>query len=252
MNLSCIRLKNITKIFKQADQNLIVLDAITLRFKKGISYAITGSSGVGKSTLLHSAAGLDEPTQGEVYFDDSLVFQMSNKKKEYYTNHCLGFVFQQSYLINELSVLENVMLKGLIGGKSTKIALDEARSLLDRFGLYKKAQNNPCQLSGGQQQRVALARALVNRPDFLFADEPTGNLDDSTSQKIVDVLLEYQKIFSMGLIVSTHNKILAERLDHVWHISHGKIVEKPLHLNNAKKSNSANTFNNKDLTKHAY
>ena len=197
-----------------------------MHFQAGNSYAITGSSGVGKSTLLLIAAGLDEPTRGKVFFNTLSIEKLSAFKKDQITNSSLGFVFQQPYLIQELSALENVMLKGLIAGHTHKKCQQMATNLLEQVGLQGKLLNFPAELSGGQQQRVALARALLNRPQFLFADEPTGNLDETTSKQVIDLLIACQKSWSMGLIVSTHDSQIAERMSVIFEIKQGNVYKK--------------------------
>ncbi len=223
MNISTITLKTIKKQFNQGTKLLTIFEKVSLHLQKGHSYALTGVSGVGKSTLLHIIAGLEPPTAGELYFNTTRYDQLSSHMQNVLRNRSLGLVFQVPYLIDELSVLENVMLKGLIGGYSKKECEKMAQSLLFQVGLSDKKDSFPSELSGGQQQRVAIARALLHKPDFLFADEPTGNLDEHTAQEIVELLIFCAQQWSMGLFISTHNMQLANRMKTIFKLEKGTI-----------------------------
>jgi len=148
---------------------------------------------------------------------------LSEAKKSIFLNKTIGLVFQYPYLIKELTVLENVMIKGLIAGQEAKASAREGRELLRNVGLESKANAYPGQLSGGQQQRVALARALKNRPQFLLADEPTGNLDPQTAQRILDLIMQAQKEWGMGLIISSHDTFVTERMETVYEMVDGSL-----------------------------
>jgi ABC-type lipoprotein export system ATPase subunit len=213
VSLQSLRLHAIKKTYNQADKINTIFSNVSFLFQKGTSYAITGSSGAGKSTLLHILAGLDYPTSGTVYFNDEDYTKLALAQKEYYSNHFFGFMFQNPYLINELTVLENVMVKGLITGMAYKECVRFAYTLLEEIGIEDKAHNLPATLSGGQQQRVALARALLGKPDFLCADEPTGNLDKTTGLQIFKLLKYYQEQWGMGIIMSTHDQTVFEQMD---------------------------------------
>lgn len=214
---------NLTKKFDQANQTLTVLDGITAQFEKGKSYAIVGPSGSGKSTLLHIMAGIDSPTSGSVLFNNRLVNSFTQSEHQEFLNTYVGLVFQASYLIQELTVLENVMVKGLIRSSSSSNLVDEAMKLLHEVGIAEKADQLPARLSGGQQQRVALARALFNKPLFLLGDEITGNLDFQIGTKIIDLLVHAQKAWNMGLIITTHDEYVADRMDHVFELTQGTL-----------------------------
>ena len=175
--MATIHLENIKKQFNQNTTTMPVLSGITYTFDSGRTYALTGVSGTGKSTLLSILAGLEAPTTGNVYYNNSSMSTLTNKEKNYLLNKTVGLIFQMPYLIQELSVLENVMIKGLIS-PTNSIKKDQALQLLDRVGLRSKAYFLPSILSGGEQQRVAIARAVINKPDFLLADEPTAHLDE--------------------------------------------------------------------------
>lgn len=214
---------NIKKFFKQADVTIEVLKGVTASFETGKSYAVTGPSGSGKSTLIHLLAGLDAPDDGTVFFDEQNIALMSTHQREQFLNESIGLVFQQPYLIPELSVLDNIKLKGMIKGLSPEDCQEQALHLLTIVGLAHKASHNPLSLSGGEQQRVAIARALFNRPAFLIADEPTGNLDVETGKKIVDLMLQCQAEWGMGIIVSSHDAYVAQKMEKVLHLDNGKL-----------------------------
>ncbi len=223
MNQAVIGAYNISKQFQQGTVFNTVLDDITVRFLQGDTYAITGPSGAGKSTLLHILAALDTSTQGNVLFNDQDLATMTAAQHAYFCAFSVGLVFQMPYLIQELSVIENVMLKGLIAGQSFDECTEKADALLTTVGLQEKAHDMPSTLSGGQQQRVAIVRALFNKPAFLLADEPTGNLDEKTGSGVIDFLVECHKEFNMGLIISSHDRYVVEKMEHVIQLRDGKI-----------------------------
>ncbi|MCK4517148.1 ABC transporter ATP-binding protein [Candidatus Babeliales bacterium] len=223
MNQSTLQAKNISKQYLQAKAPLPVLKNISVSFEQGKTYAITGVSGSGKSTLLHIMGGLDAPNSGDVFFDEQNFYKLRARAKEKLLNSSVGFVFQFHYLINELTVLENIYLVGLIRGEKKPIAIERAKKLLDHVGLLDKAEQHPFQLSGGEQQRVSILRAIFNKPKFLLADEPTGNLDADNAQLIVDFLLECQKEWNMGLIICSHDKAVYERMETVLELKGGSL-----------------------------
>ena len=214
---------DLKKSFVQADQTIYVLQGVSAQFFGNKSYAITGPSGSGKSTLMHLLAGLDTPDLGTIYFNDQDISQFSPTQKRLFLNRSVGLVFQQPYLIRELSVLENVMLKGLIAGLNRQELHDAAHYLLHKVELAHKADHDPFSLSGGEQQRVAIARALFNKPDFLLADEPTGNLDVATGKTIIDLLLACQKEWQMGIIISSHDEYVVQSMQEVLYLENGKL-----------------------------
>ncbi|MBS1986826.1 ABC transporter ATP-binding protein [Candidatus Dependentiae bacterium] len=226
MTLAVISATKITKQFTQGQASLLVLDHVDCTLIQGQTYAVTGVSGSGKSTLLHTLAGLDEPTTGTIFFNDRNMAKLTATQRHTLLNRSFGLVFQSSYLMKELTVLENVMMPGLIAGAPYEPCRAQAAEILSVVGLSEKASSHPLTLSGGQQQRVAIARALFNKPAFLFADEPTGNLDEKTGHDVVSFLLECQQQWNMGLVVSTHDIQVANRMQTTFVLHNGALTTK--------------------------
>ena len=219
-----IFLEHIFKSFDTPAGNLSVLRDISTRFDQGKTYAITGRSGSGKSTLMHIIAGLETPTEGKLVYNDKAMDELSEKERSHILNKHIGLVFQDSYLIDQLTVAENVMLKGLIAGNNIDFCAKRADKLLSIMNLEEKSNSYPRLLSGGQQQRIALARALFNEPTFLIADEPTGNLDSKTGKEIIDWLLDLCKEWCMGLIISSHDPYVAQKMEIVYKLENGQLL----------------------------
>jgi lipoprotein-releasing system ATP-binding protein len=215
--------QNISKWFRQGQNELMVLKDVSIAFTQGVTYGIKGVSGSGKSTFLHILAGLDAPSQGIVALDGDSFSDMSDAQMMQVRNARIGLVFQLPYLIKELSVIENIMMPQLIGGKTYEQAHTNASALLERVGLQEKSDALPSSLSGGQQQRIAILRALINKPLFLLADEPTGNLDEKTAAGIVDFLLECHAQWGMGMIISSHDPYLAQKMGTVYTLHDGRL-----------------------------
>ncbi len=216
--------RDVTKNFYQAEKKLQVLDGISIIFKKGHSYAITGASGSGKSTLLHILGGLEGPTTGSVEYNNNSIIEYEDREKALFLNKDLGFVFQFHYLINELTVIENIMLPGLIGGKEHSECKKRAENLLNEFNLLEKQNVYPYELSGGQQQRVSIMRAIFNKPSFILADEPTGNLDAHNAQEVIDFFMRCQKEWGLGLIICSHDSKVFNKMETVYTLCDGKLI----------------------------
>jgi lipoprotein-releasing system ATP-binding protein len=209
---SVISLQSVSQQFVQGKEIISVLDEVSIVFEQGKTYALEGVSGTGKSTILQLLAGLEQPTKGKVLYNDKNISRFSDREHQLFLQTTIGFVFQYPYLIDELSVLENVMLKGLIEGKTGNAAQARAEKLLAVVGMSHKLNALPAALSGGEQQRVALARALFVEPEFLLADEPTAHLDSETKKTVLDLLLSFQQNMNMGLIIATHDEEVAQRM----------------------------------------
>jgi ABC-type lipoprotein export system ATPase subunit len=227
--IQAIHLNNISQSFKKPglqkfwfkktshqDTEKTIFSGLTLTFNKGISYAIVGASGAGKSTLLHTMAGILAPTSGHVLVQDRAGTFFNALT---YPKHYFGIVFQQPTLIDELSVLENIMIPKFIAKNLAPDAENHALELLEHLGLTEYAHHHPKALSVGQQQRVSLARALLTKPSFLLADEPTGALDQENAKILLDLIVAYQKKYGMGLIIASHDTTIISRSEQIIRLS---------------------------------
>lgn len=221
MNKSVITLCDVTKWYSTPSGAITVLQHLSAQFQQGTSYAITGASGSGKSTLLSLIMGFEKPSSGSIFFDSVNSATMSESERTHFLTFSIGLMFQSPHLIEELSIIENVMMPGLIACCSWKESYNRAQELLAKMQIQDKENQAPSQLSGGQQQRASLARALFNKPAFLLADEPTGNLDAQTGTSIIKLLIDCQKEWNMGLIISTHDESLARLMDKTYHLNQG-------------------------------
>ncbi len=189
-----------------------VLHGVSLEIGEGEFLSLQGASGTGKSTLLHLLGGLDDPTSGEVFASGQSLSAMSYARLAKWRNDEVGFVFQSYHLLPEFDALENVLLPARMAHANRAESMKRAESLLERVGLAKRMSHLPAELSGGEQQRVALARALINRPQLLLADEPTGNLDSKTGGEVLDLLCELQSEANLTMIIVTHDDKVAKRI----------------------------------------
>ncbi|MEO8195936.1 MAG: ABC transporter ATP-binding protein [Thermoanaerobaculia bacterium] len=219
--IPAIELRRLTKRLPSGDRILTILDAVDLAIAPGEFVAVLGPSGSGKSTLLGLAAGLDRPTSGEVLIDGAPIQDLSEDALARLRRRKIGFVFQSFQLLSNMTALENVLLPLELGGQERP--LERARSFLERVGLGERGHHYPAQLSGGEQQRVALARAFAPRPEILFADEPTGNLDGATGARILDVLDELRAGVAATLVLVTHDPSIAERADRRIFLRDGRV-----------------------------
>ena len=204
--------------------SLEVLKGVDLDINKGEIVSIVGSSGAGKSTLLHILGTLDMADEGEIYLNNQRVDNLSGKKLARFRNTHIGFVFQFHHLLPEFNALENVSIPGWIAGKNKKDVKERATFLLNQLGLGSRVENKPQQLSGGEQQRVAVARALVNNPQIVFADEPTGNLDSTNAKELHELFMRLRSEFDQTFLIVTHNEELALMSDRTIHMKDGKVV----------------------------
>ncbi len=220
-----IRLEKISKSFTARDKTVEILRDVDLAIEPGESIAILGASGAGKSTLLNIMGALDRPTSGTVYYGDKSLTGLGEKALASYRNRFVGFVFQFHHLLPEFTALENIMLPALIGGVSFEEADKRASRLLDEVGLGNRATHKPGELSGGEQQRVAIVRALVQGPEVILADEPTGNLDSKTADEVFELLLELNRVRKTALVVVTHNMNLASIMGTRFTMLDGAIIK---------------------------
>ncbi|MET2000982.1 ABC transporter ATP-binding protein [Enterococcus faecalis] len=222
--MAVIEAKNIKKSYGKNETKFDALKGVDLKVEKGESVAIIGKSGSGKSTFMHILALLDQPTSGDIYLNGKNVTSIRKKVLNKTRNEEFGFVFQQFFMNAKDTVLNNVLLPlkigGISGSKRKKMALDALKAV----SLEDKVQNKANNLSGGQKQRVCIARALVNNPQIIFADEPTGNLDSATGKKIEELLFDLNKNKGITLIIVTHDPDLAARCDRQVHVRDGLIV----------------------------
>lgn len=203
--------------------SLSVLDQLELSVHKGEFLAITGESGCGKSTLLHVLGALDRPDTGRVLVDGKEVFNQDDDDLSAFRNRRIGFVFQFHHLLPEFTAEENVMMPALVGGKRPEEARKRARALLDQVGLSDRSEHRPGELSGGEKQRVAIIRALMNEPDIVLADEPTGNLDENTADTLHRELIRLSRELGQTFVVVTHNREFAEMAGREMILEHGRL-----------------------------
>jgi len=199
-----------------------VLKGLDIDIYAGETVCIMGSSGAGKSTLLHLLGALDRPTSGKVQFRNQDLFSFSDDQLSEFRNKTMGFVFQFHHLLAEFSALENVMMPALIGGQNFKMAREVSEGLLRELGLVDRMHHRPSAMSGGEQQRVAIARALIRRPAVIFADEPTGNLDQKTGQQVQALLFELQRRHHLTLVAVTHDMDFARKFPKIRTLRDGQ------------------------------
>lgn len=220
------KFSDVGKKFSGPGENLEIFKHINLIVAEGEALAIVGASGSGKSTLLHLMGALDTPSTGTVSFDGRDMAGMSPDQKAVFRNKTLGFVFQFHHLLPEFSALENVAMPAVIGGARRAVVLPQAREMLERVGLGARAESKIATLSGGERQRVAIARAVFLRPRVLLADEPTGNLDETTGAQVGALMTELNRELGMTLVVVTHNRELAAGMGRTLELKAGILYEK--------------------------
>ena len=214
---------NVTSLYKRYG-TLEILRGLSLEVPKGQVAAIVGPSGCGKSTLLHLIGTLDSPDKGKVEINGTDVFKLSSKKLAAFRNKHIGFVFQFHHLLPEFSAIENVSIPAWLAGRSKSSVKEEATRLLDTLGLSHRLDHKPSALSGGEQQRVAVARALINQPDIILADEPSGNLDSVHARELHQLFFTLRDKTGQTFLVVTHNEELASQCDKVWTMKDGMLL----------------------------
>ena len=219
-----IIVKDLHKSFPMGEQTLTVLRGIDLTIERGELIAVVGASGAGKSTLLHILGLLDRPSRGTVCFENQDLFQLSEAAQAEFRNRRIGFVFQFHHLLPEFTALENACLPALIQRREPEEVRQEAIGILKDVGLGPRLQHKPGELSGGEQQRVAVARALLQKPDLVLADEPTGNLDTHTGDALFALMRELNKARGTTFVIVTHNDKLSAQADRILHMQDGQII----------------------------
>ncbi|MBT6355586.1 ABC transporter ATP-binding protein [Methylophilaceae bacterium] len=219
-----ISLKNVSKSFEDLD--VPVLNNLSFEINASERVAILGSSGSGKSTLLHIIAGLDDPSKGNVFFNNDLITKLSDNNKSILRNKHIGFVYQSHHLLKDFSAIENVMMPLIIRRNDSLKDFNQAKKILKKLGLGSRLNHFPHQLSGGERQRVAIARAIVTSPDIILADEPTGNLDHKNANIVFESFLELTEEFKTAIVLVTHDQSLARKMNKIYHLSSGKLKSK--------------------------
>ncbi|CEG58218.1 lipoprotein-releasing ABC transporter ATP-binding protein LolD [Legionella fallonii] len=215
--------QQLSKFYNDGASEVQVLKGIDISIARGDRVAIIGPSGSGKSTLLHLLGGLDKPTKGDVFINETNWQKINEKQRCRLRNQHLGFIYQFHHLLPEFTALENVTIPLLLSNMDVKKAEQQARDILEQVGLKHRLEHKPAQLSGGERQRVAIARALVRQPHCVLADEPTGNLDQTTAGKVFDLMLDLNKKMNTALVIVTHDLQIAKRMDKVLVLHEGTI-----------------------------
>ena len=221
---SVLKLKNITKEFIEPRKNIVALNSINFDLSDGQCICLLGPSGSGKTTLLQIAGLLDSPTKGEIFINGKKCDHLSQEDKNFIRKQHIGFVYQNFYLLDSFSALENVIIPQLINGSGFNNARKRAKNLLSDLGLAKRLYNKPRELSGGEKQRVSILRAIANRPKIILADEPTGNLDQKNSENVVKIIKDMVNHYNISFIIATHNLSITKKFDKIVNISEGKII----------------------------
>tara|TARA_B100001013_G_scaffold89330_2_gene49489 strand:- start:3242 stop:3913 length:672 start_codon:yes stop_codon:yes gene_type:complete len=219
-----LKLKNISKEFIEPRRNIVALNKINLELSDGQSIGLLGPSGSGKSTLLQIAGLLDNPTNGEIIINGEKCDTLPQEKKNLIRKKYIGFIYQNFYLLDSFSALENIIIPQLINGSSYISAKKRAINLLSSLGLSKRIDNKPRELSGGEKQRVAILRAIANMPKIILADEPTGNLDKKNSQNVIKIIKDLVSHYKISFIIATHNLSIVKKFDKIIKLSEGKLI----------------------------
>jgi lipoprotein-releasing system ATP-binding protein len=218
-----LHVKDLVKSFSKGPEVIEVLKGITMEITAGEGIAIVGASGTGKSTLLHLLGGLERPDQGKILHEKRDICTMNDREMALFRNKQIGFVFQFHFLLPEFTAVENVMMPALVSEKKTDETMHKALYLLETVGLKDRISHKPGELSGGEQQRVAIARSLMMSPKVLLADEPTGDLDPTTGQKIIELFSQLKNTVGVTMIIATHNMELAKTMDRIMILKGGHL-----------------------------
>ncbi len=222
--MEIVKTENLKKVYFLEGEKIEALKGINLTVKKGEMVALMGPSGSGKSTLLHLLGGIDVPTEGKVFINGFDIFSLDDKKLSVFRNRHIGFVFQFHYLLPEFTVLENVMIPVQIYNKHSN-AKEKAEKILRLLGLEHRLNHKPTQISGGEQQRTAIARAVVNEPDIILADEPTGNLDTENAHKVMNIFRNMNKDKNVSIVIATHDQEIAGYCNRIYYLKDGRIQD---------------------------
>lgn len=220
--MDIIRCENLSKIYQAGDNKIFALDDVTVSFEQGTFTAITGPSGSGKSTMLHLLSGLDAPSQGKVFYQDKSLYDYKDNQLSVLRRRRFGFVFQSYNLVKELTGMENILLPVMLDNR--KVDEEHINRIVDMLGIGDRLSHLPGAMSGGQQQRISIARALANKPNILFADEPTGNLDGKSGREVLGLLRQASHELGITLILVTHDMNVAEQAERIVQIEDGKII----------------------------
>jgi lipoprotein-releasing system ATP-binding protein len=221
-----LKLDQVSRVYKEGHgKRITVLDHASFAIQAGELISLVAPSGAGKSTMLHLAGLLEKPDSGEVFVNGVATVGLSDEGRTRIRRNDVGFIYQFHHLLPEFSAIENLVIPQLLAGVDRKKARDRAKELLDFMGILERGEHRPAELSGGEQQRVAIARAVVNRPQLLLADEPTGNLDPATSDRVFNVLDDLVRSTGLAAVIATHNHDLARRMDRVVTLDEGKVID---------------------------